>query len=104
MEKYIDNMSRFLDLQKEMTIALAGRRRPAASPAGSTPGPPWPMVDRTNVLEPGARLRIERDIDLRHDLFLFDHPFGGDVSEIDPRLSPLIVTPLTLNMEMMGSL
>ncbi|MDY6831812.1 MAG: beta-ketoacyl synthase N-terminal-like domain-containing protein [Thermodesulfobacteriota bacterium] len=102
MKKYMNTMSRFLELQKEMTIALAGRVSPVfASAAGASNNSAHPMIGRVTLLEPRNLVRIERLINLADDIFLFDHPFGGDASEIDGRLSPLIVTPLTLNMEIM---
>ena len=101
MEKYLETMSRFLDLQKNMTLALADHRRPRAHEKQTTAAPPWPMADRMTVFEPGVHLEIQRHLRLDHDIFLLDHPFGGDISRIDNRLSPLIVTPLTINMEMM---
>lgn len=99
MEKYLNTMSRFLDLQKEMVLAVHRRRGPHGEQ--NTVPPPWPMADRMTVFEPGVRLEIQRHIRLDHDIFLLDHPFGGDVSRFDNRLNPLIVTPLTINLEMM---
>ncbi len=101
MEKYMDTMARFLDLQKEMTMGLTGHDRTNARNDQSGSKAPWPMVDRMTVLEAGQRLHTERHIDLNHDVFLLDHPFGGDISQVDNRLFPLIITPLTLNMEVM---
>ncbi|MFP4446839.1 MAG: polyketide synthase dehydratase domain-containing protein, partial [Desulfosudaceae bacterium] len=101
MEKYLDNMSRFLELQQEMVLATTGRRQGPPAPGEPSARSVPPMVDKKTVLKNGGGLRIERDINLGRDIFLRDHPFGGDVSETNNRLSPLIVTPLTLNLEIM---
>ncbi|MDY6905216.1 MAG: beta-ketoacyl synthase N-terminal-like domain-containing protein [Thermodesulfobacteriota bacterium] len=100
MKQYMDTMSRFLELQKEMTTAFAGGKQKTI-PA-DTPSRPavWPMIDRVTVKAPQSGVRVDRHVDLNGDLFLFDHPFGGNMSRLDNSLCPLIVTPLTLNVEM----
>ena len=102
MEKYLNTMSRFLDLQQEIALAATGRRPGPPAPGEPSSRETMPMVDKKTTREDGAVLRIERDITLGRDIFLRDHPFGGDVSEINNRLAPLIVTPLTLNLEIMA--
>jgi len=102
MKQYMNTMSRFLKLQEEMTVSLTARNRTAFNPAvGALNSSDRPMIGQVNVFKPRERVLIERFIDLAGDVFLWDHPFGGDVSEFDNRLSPLIVTPLTLNIEIM---
>ncbi|MDY6823094.1 MAG: beta-ketoacyl synthase N-terminal-like domain-containing protein [Thermodesulfobacteriota bacterium] len=101
MKQYMDTMSKFLGLQKEMTMALAAGNKPKAPDGGGTIPSRGPMIGRVTVADIPSRVCIERHIDLRGDVFLYDHPFGGDVSLVDDRLSPLIVTPLALNVEMM---
>ena len=123
MSRYMETMGRFLELHREVTLSLAARNNAAAGadravpgrereeggepPSGTgrmrlRPGTDRAMTGRVLDLSPGRFTRIERKLNLEEDLLLRDHPFGGEVSELDPELSPLIVAPLTLNMEMMA--
>ncbi|MDA8139561.1 MAG: beta-ketoacyl synthase N-terminal-like domain-containing protein [Desulfobacteraceae bacterium] len=96
MQRYMDNMSQFLTLQKEMMAAW------------STPRPPmtklseWPLVGGVKSLEPGKSCVVERRISLKEDRFLEDHTFSGKISSRDPHLLSLVVTPMTINLEMMA--
>lgn len=94
MQKYMDNMARFLALQKNTMNALVSRTvRPEPSAT--------PFVGEVIHLAPHKTCRVRRTIDLKQDIFLYDHPFGGAISNIDKTLFPLIITPQTLNIEMM---
>ncbi|MCF8035299.1 MAG: polyketide synthase dehydratase domain-containing protein [Desulfobacteraceae bacterium] len=101
MGQYMDTMSRFLELQKEITESLAGLKK-GRSESGGSDNRSHAFVGKVVDLEPGKQSRVKRFLDLGEDVFLLDHPFGGDVSDTDDQLHPLIVTPLTLNMEIMA--
>ncbi len=100
MQKYMDNMAQFLALQKEIMLGLNARVGPEAAMAHERSVLPY--TGRLAQVEAGKSCRVQRVVDLKNDLFLLDHPFGDRVSDIDQQLLPLIVTPLTLNMEIMA--
>ncbi len=96
MNRYRDNVSGAMSLEKQMSSRLVNGRPGPAADVGLPP-----MVDRIILDESPERCHVRRTITLAKDRFLLDHPFGGRASDADPALLPLIVTPMTLNMEMM---
>ena len=100
MQKYMDNMAQFLALQKEIMLGLNARVGPEAAVAHERSVLPY--TGRLAQIEAGKSCRVQCVVELTNDHFLLDHPFGGQVSDVDQQLLPLIVTPLTLNMEIMA--
>lgn len=99
MQRYMDNMACFLNLQKEMVGAwTAPRTRAPRAPTATE----RPFVGRVKSLVPNQSCLVERMVSLREDRFLEDHTFAGKISETDPRLLSLVVTPMTVNLEIMA--
>lgn len=97
MRRYMDNMSQFLALQKQVMTAWTTAGAPVQTATER------PFARRILTLKPGQECRVQCDIDLKNDLFLLDHPIiGSQVSDSDPGLLPLMITPMTLNLEIMA--
>jgi phosphopantetheinyl transferase len=74
---------------------------PTAPTAPAAPtAPPAPFL-RELLLNDGHRAIACCTLDLRHDVFLADHTFGGRVSAADPTLLALPILPLTFSMELL---
>ena len=103
MKNYLDNMKSFLEIQQDVMSGYLSRRNSAGGKQkkSDTSKKRLPFIGEIVTFEPGKRCRVRRKIDLREDIFLYDHPFGGEVSAANPDLHPLIVVPLTIGIEIM---
>ncbi len=97
MQRYMDNMAQFLALQKQVMTAWR-------APRSAQPVTERPFARRVISLSPRQACRVQCDIDLKKERFLEDHPMVGSrpISDRDPGLLPLIITPMTLNLEIMA--
>ncbi|MDY6862244.1 MAG: beta-ketoacyl synthase N-terminal-like domain-containing protein [Thermodesulfobacteriota bacterium] len=99
MQSYLENMQSFLDTQQEVMNSYLKKKSSLKNL--HTHKEKLPFIGEVISLIPQKRCRIKRRIDLDEDIFLYDHPFGGDISESNRKLSPLVVLPLTVNVEIM---
>jgi acyl transferase domain-containing protein len=97
MQRYLDNMAQFLALQKQIMTGWT-------APRPARPVTERPFAQRVISLSPGQACRVQCDVDLKKERFLEDHPIVGSrmISDGDPALLPLIITPMTLNLEIMA--
>ncbi|MFC1888307.1 beta-ketoacyl synthase N-terminal-like domain-containing protein [Thermodesulfobacteriota bacterium] len=103
MTNYLKNMKSFLEIQQDVMSGYLSRKNAARGKQKKTETSKkqLPFIGEIVTFEPGKRYRVRRKIDLREDIFLYDHPFGGEISALNPDLHPLIVVPLTIGIEIM---
>ena len=103
MKNYMENMDQFLAVQQDVMDAYFSRKRKARGGTQAADGPAksLPFVGEIVSMKPGESCTVKRSMDLREDIFLEDHPFGGEVSAMGHGLRPLIIVPLTVGIEIM---
>lgn len=94
---------------REQLLATMARRGPVRLALGlpvltlaPKPAAGMPLIEDVLALQPSEEAVAERRFNLAQDLFLRDHALGGQVSTVDRDLSPLVLLPLTISMEMMA--
>jgi acyl transferase domain-containing protein/phosphopantetheinyl transferase len=106
IQKHLEGMANFLDVQQKVMQAFL-ERTGAGAVVGDTAvrGPStqvFPLLGQITSVSPGRRLTAERQVTRRDDTFLNDHALGGAVSRTDPNLTPIVVVPLTMSMEILA--
>jgi phosphopantetheine--protein transferase-like protein len=107
MREHLRTMDRFLTVQREMMEAFLGGEgaSPAREPDQAPPEAPrssFPFIGTVTSFTPEREIVIRRRIDPEEDIFLPDHAFGFEVSDVDEALKPLPVMPLTMSIEIMA--
>ncbi len=109
MQQYLSGMEAFLDVETEVMSAYLRSAAVATADVDAAPAPPappssesYPLLGSVLSHTSGEELTAVRRLSREEDIFLADHALGGPVSVTDPSLKPLVVTPLTMSMEMLA--
>lgn len=74
----------------------------ANTPSNTTDISSFPFIGDITSLKPGEEIVVTRRIDWNNeDIFMEDHTFGPEISNLDPTLKGVPIIPLTVGLEMM---